>query len=61
MTIALISYLTDRGVGDADAGELTAMVLLPWTFKLIWGPVIDTMTIRSTAGGGARGSSAASF
>lgn len=47
MTIALISYLTDRGVGDAEAGELTAIVLVPWTFKLVWGPLIDTMTIRS--------------
>ena len=47
MTIALISYLTDRGMGDAEAGELTAIVLVPWTFKLIWGPVIDTMTVRS--------------
>ena len=47
MTIALISYLTDRGVGDAQAGELTALVLLPWTFKIVWGPLIDTLTIRS--------------
>ena len=47
MTIALISYLTDRGVGDAQAGGLTALVLLPWTFKIVWGPLIDTMTIRS--------------
>ena len=47
MTIALISYLTDRGVRDGDAGELTAVVLLPWTFKIVWGPVIDTMTVRS--------------
>ena len=47
MTIALISYLTERGVGDAQAGELTGIVLLPWTFKLIWAPMIDTMTIRS--------------
>ena len=47
MTIALISYLTERGVGDAQAGELTAIVLLPWTFKLIWAPMIDTMTVRS--------------
>ena len=47
MTIALISYLTDRGVGDAQAGGLTALVLLPWTFKIVWGPLIDTMTIPS--------------
>ena len=47
MTIALISYLTDRGIGDSEAGELTAIVLVPWTFKLVWGPLIDTMTMRS--------------
>lgn len=47
MTIALISYLADRGVSDSDAGNLTAVVLVPWTFKLVWGPIIDTMTIRS--------------
>ena len=47
MTIALISYLTDRGVGDAQAGQLTGIVLLPWTFKLIWAPLIDSVTIRS--------------
>ena len=47
MTIALISYLAARGVDDTAAGNLTAVVLVPWTFKLIWGPIIDTMTIRS--------------
>ncbi len=47
MTIALISFLTSRGLGDAEAGELAAIVLLPWTFKLIWAPLIDTVTIRS--------------
>ena len=47
MTIALISYLTERGTGDAEAGDLMGFVLLPWTFKLIWAPMIDTMTIRS--------------
>ena len=47
MVTALISYLTERGLGDADAGWLTGIVLLPWTFKLVWAPVIDTLTIRS--------------
>lgn len=47
MTVALISYLAARGVSDADAGNLTAIVLVPWTFKLVWGPLIDTMTMRS--------------
>ena len=47
MTIALISFLTSRGVGESEAGELAAIVLLPWTFKLVWAPLIDTVTIRS--------------
>lgn len=47
MTIALISYLTAQGVNEARAGELAAIVLVPWTFKLIWAPLIDTVTIRS--------------
>ncbi len=47
MVTALISYLTERGLGDADAGWLSGVILLPWTFKLVWGPVIDTFTIPS--------------
>ena len=38
MTIALISYLTAKGVNETQAGELAAIVLVPWTFKLIWAP-----------------------
>lgn len=47
MTIALVSYLTSRGITVAQAGDLTAVVLVPWTFKLIWAPLIDSATIRS--------------
>lgn len=47
MTVAVISYLTERGVGDADVGDLAGVVLIPWSLKLIWGPLIDTITIRS--------------
>ena len=47
MSIALISFLTSRGLGESEAGELAAILLLPWTFKLIWAPLIDTVTIRS--------------
>lgn len=47
MTVALISWLTQRGMSAGEAGNLTAIVLVPWTFKLVWGPIIDSMTIRS--------------
>ncbi len=45
MVTPLISYLTARGLSVEDAGWLTGIVLLPWTFKLIWAPLIDTFTI----------------
>ena len=27
-----------------ESGQLTAMAYLPWTFKLFWGPLIDSFT-----------------
>lgn len=47
MVTALVAYLAAQGVSASDLGPLTAIVLVPWTFKLVWGPLIDTMTIRS--------------
>jgi len=48
MVTALVAYLTDEhGINATQAGKLTAIVLVPWTFKLVWAPLIDTMTIRS--------------
>ena len=47
MVTALVSYLTQRGMSAGDAGKLTAVVMIPWSFKLIWAPVIETVTIRS--------------
>lgn len=47
MAGALVSYLTEQGISVDEAGNLSAIVLLPWTFKLVWGPIIDSMTIRS--------------
>lgn len=47
MATAVVSYLTERGINDEQAGDLSAIILLPWTFKLIWAPLIDSATIRS--------------
>jgi len=41
VTITLVAYLADRGVSTADIGAVVAMTSLPWTFKFLWGPVID--------------------
>lgn len=44
---ALVTYLTEQGISVDEAGELSAIILVPWTFKLIWGPIIDSVTVRS--------------
>lgn len=49
MVTAIVAYLTDtdKTITDTEIGALTAMTLLPWTFKLVWAPLIDSVTIRS--------------
>lgn len=47
MVTALINYVVEQGATPAEAAKLTAVVLIPWTFKIIWAPLIDTMTLRS--------------
>jgi len=48
MLISLPAHLAEKfKVNDDDLGELTAIILIPWTFKLIWAPIMDTFTIRS--------------
>jgi len=47
MTVALASHLTEKGMTVGETGWLLAMSTLPWTFKLFWAPVIDSVTIGS--------------
>jgi len=50
MLLTLPSYLIDKygeHFGDDQIGELKAIILIPWSFKLIWAPLMDSVTIRS--------------
>ena len=47
MTITLPAFLADRGLGTAVVGATMSMTTLPYTFKFIWGPLIDSFTIPS--------------
>lgn len=47
MAITLPAYLADRGLGTAAVGATMSMTTLPYTFKFIWGPLIDSFTIPS--------------
>ena len=43
MTVALVAYLGEQGITLAETGQLLAMAILPWTFKLLWAPLIDSV------------------
>ena len=47
MDITLVNYLIDNDIKPGDAAKVASFILLPWAFKLIWAPLIDTVTIRS--------------
>jgi MFS transporter, PAT family, beta-lactamase induction signal transducer AmpG len=38
---ALPTLLRTRGVAVADITALTALLVLPWTFKFLWAPLVD--------------------
>ena len=42
MTTALLAFLAKKGLTVEDSGYLISMAVLPWTFKLLWAPLIDT-------------------
>ena len=44
-TVTFAAYLIDNGTPVEDIAVLFATVALPWTFKWIWGPVVDSIFI----------------
>lgn len=45
MSVTLPGYLTVKGVSDEHVGKVLAFTTLPYAFKWIWGPIIDTLQI----------------
>ena len=41
LTITLVAYLAGRGMGTEAIVPITFWSGLPWTFKWVWGPLID--------------------
>ena len=44
-SVAFAAYLADNGLTPQEIAALFATIALPWTFKWIWGPVIDTVNM----------------
>lgn len=47
VTVTFAAYLAEQGKDVEAIGTLTAMSMLPWTFKWLWGPMIDRFGIPS--------------
>ncbi|MEJ7603244.1 MAG: MFS transporter [Kofleriaceae bacterium] len=43
--LAIPKYLGDRGLDTGAIGAALAMTTLPYAFKWVWGPIVDTFTI----------------
>ncbi len=41
LAIAIPAWLASQGVSAADIGSYLAVIVLPWAFKLVTGPLMD--------------------
>ncbi len=46
-TIALLATLSEAGHDKSRTATITAMAILPWTFKFFWAPLIDSVRMPS--------------
>jgi PAT family beta-lactamase induction signal transducer AmpG len=44
-TIALLAILSEAGHGKAETSTIVALAILPWTFKFVWAPMIDSFRL----------------
>jgi len=42
VTVALAAWLAGHGGGENAVGSIIALAVLPWSFKWLWGPVVDS-------------------
>jgi PAT family beta-lactamase induction signal transducer AmpG len=47
VTVTLAAYVSQRGATTEQVALLMAVTTLPWSFKWIWGPVIDRFSLPS--------------
>lgn len=47
VTVTLLAYVAEQGVGMEQGARITALATLPWSFKMIWGVVIDRFGFRA--------------
>ena len=44
--LALTTYLASKGASLVDISLLLSITMLPWTLKIFFGPIIDSLTIK---------------
>ncbi len=46
VTVTLLAYVATQGSGLEETAKITALATLPWSFKLVWGVLIDRFGFR---------------
>lgn len=41
ISVGYVTFLTDRGLDNTAVGAALSIAYLPWSFKALWGPIID--------------------
>jgi MFS transporter, PAT family, beta-lactamase induction signal transducer AmpG len=43
ITVGYVVMLTDLGLDNAEIGAAVGLAYLPWSFKVVWGPLLDAV------------------
>lgn len=46
ISVGYVVFLTDIGLDNTAIGDALALAYIPWSFKLVWGPLIDALPPR---------------
>ncbi|MBP50836.1 MAG: hypothetical protein CMA68_01990 [Euryarchaeota archaeon] len=46
-SVTFVAFLVSNGASPEEIAALFATIALPWTFKFIWGPVVDAVQVPS--------------
>lgn len=41
LNVAMPAWLASQGLGAGAIASYLAIIILPWVFKLFWGPIMD--------------------
>jgi len=46
VNVMLVALLADMGCGNGDAAMISSLLALPWMWKFLWAPLVDTISTK---------------